>query len=204
MMKQLLTLLLLVVSIDSYCCDCKTISKEAEYANSDFIFLGEIITVNDQFFEIKTIEVFKGKTIKKIKSYISNCGIHPNKGEIWLLYSKKNDKKIFFISACGNSRSFTKPFVLSDVNLPPPPLNRTTFLNELNEKAYFKIALLQLKLDIVKLRQIRSQNKLIALRSSYDNLQNQIKLLKSIIVFITVFLLFFIFRWFKYRQLKLN
>ncbi|WP_163399223.1 hypothetical protein [Flavobacterium fluviatile] len=203
MIKQLLTLLLLVVSINSYCCDCKTISKEAEYATSDFIFLGEIITVNDQFFEIKTIEVFKGKTIKKIKSYISDCGIHPNKGEIWLLYSKKNDKNIFFISSCGNSRSFTKPFVLSDVNLPsPPPLNSTTLLNELNQKKYFKIALLQLKLDIEKLRQINAQNKLKTLRSSYDNLQNQIKLLKLIIISIIFVFLFFIFRWLKIRQLK--
>ncbi|BFM43869.1 hypothetical protein CFS9_25100 [Flavobacterium sp. CFS9] len=198
MIKQLLTLLLLIVSIDSYCCDCKTISKEEEYINSDLIFLGKIITVNDKFFEIKTLEVYKGKTIKKIKSYISDCGIHPHKGEIWLLYSKKNDKNAFFISTCGNSRSFSKPFILNDANLPPPPLfDSSVSLNELNEKNYFKIASLQLRLDILNLRENKRQNELIVLRSSCESLENRIELLKLILGSIIILVVFFVFRGLK-------
>ncbi|KAF2331986.1 hypothetical protein [Flavobacterium daemonense] len=200
MIKKLFTLLLSIISINSYCCDCKTISKETEYRNSDFIFLGKIISVNDKFFEIETLEVFKGKTIRKIKSYISDCSIYPNKGEIWLLYSKKNSKNAFFISACGNSRSFSKPFTINYTNLPPPPpLDIPEACNDLNGKNYFKIALLQLELDIAKLRQIRSQNKFIVLTNNYQSLQNQIKLLKLITVSIIIFVLFLIFRWRKIR-----
>ncbi|CAI2766940.1 hypothetical protein [Flavobacterium collinsii] len=200
MIKQLLILLLLVASIDSYCCDCKTISKETEYVNSDFVFLGKIISINDKFFEVKILEVFKGKEIKIIKSYISNCGIHPKKDEIWLLYSKKNADKTFFISTCGNSRSFSKPFILTDTSLPPPPpITKPTFLNQINEKSYFKIALLQLKLDIEKLRQIKYQNELIVLRKSHESQEKQMKLLKSVLVCVIGI---FLFRWLRVRKIK--
>ena len=140
MMKQFLTLFLLAVSFNSYCYDCKIISKEKEYVNSDFVFLGKITSVNDKYFEIKTLEVFKGKLFEKIRSYKSNGSIYPKKGEIWLLYSTEKGKNKFFISVCGNSRSFTKPFALSDANLPPPaPLHSPVFVNELNKKQLFRL-----------------------------------------------------------------
>lgn len=200
MIKHLLTLLLLTSSINSYPCDCKTISKETEYVKSDFIFLGRIINVTDKYFEVKTLEVFKGATIQKIISYTSSCSIYPKKGEIWLLYSKKNDKNSFFISTCGNSRSFTNPFVLNDANLPSPPsLDDSPYLNETVEKNYFKIALLELRLDIANLRQIRNQKNLIRFNNNYKTLKSELILLKSFLIVEIILLLFFIFLWSKFK-----
>lgn len=197
MMKQLLILGLFFFSVNLYCCDCKTIPKKKEYVNSNFIFLGKIISINDKYFDIEVLEVFKGKTIKTVRSYISDCSIYPNKGERWLLYSNINKENVCFISVCGNSRSFRNPFILKDVNLPSPPSNIPTLLDELKMQKNFEIALLELKLDVHKLRETKRENELIVFKRNYKCLENQIMILRIIVLGVILVFLFFVFRKYK-------
>ena len=198
-MKQLLIFIFALFAINSYSNDCKTISKEKEYNNSDCVLLGKITFVNDSYYEIKVLEVFKGKDFKNIRLYIGHNSIYPDLGETWLLYFNKSDKNDFYVSGCGNSRSFERPFI----DIPPPPLPKTDpYVNELNWKTYFKLAILELNLDISKLRQVKTQNKLISVINNYEILEKQMTLIRFILIVIIVILGCLLFR--SVKSLRLN
>ncbi|MBQ0910013.1 hypothetical protein KBJ98_14975 [Flavobacterium sp. F-328] len=198
-MKQLLIFILSLFAINSYSNDCKTISKEKEYNNSDCILLGKITFVNDSYFEIKVLEVYKGGNFKKIRSYIGHNSIYPDLGETWLLYFNKSDKNDFYVSGCSNSRSFERPFI----DIPPPPFPKTDpYFNELNWKTYFKLAILELNLDISKLRQVKTQNKLSSVINNYEILEKQMTLIKLLLIVIVVLLGYLFFRCRNYQKEK--
>lgn len=193
-MKKLLIILLTLFSVNLYCCDCKTISKEKEYDNSNLVFLGKIISVNSKYFEVKVLEVFKGKPQPIIKSFISDCTIYPNKGDVWLLYSNRYDGNEFYISSCGNSRSFRVPFNHNSSTFPKPPPNIDNDLIGLFSDINYNVALLELNSDIQELRLIKTQKALNDINNNFINFKKQVAIFKWII-FLSIAIIGFI----KYR-----
>ena len=66
-MKKHLVIILLLVSLKSFACSCKTKTlsewQKYELENSDYIFIGEVIEVNnsDFTFKIKVLESLVGR-----------------------------------------------------------------------------------------------------------------------------------------------
>ena len=110
MKNTIILIFVFLYNSNLYSCDCKTISKEKEHSISNLIILGKITSVNSIYFEVKVLEIFKGKTQLTVKFFVDYCSIYPIKGETWILYSQKNKDRKPYISVCGNSRSFNKPF----------------------------------------------------------------------------------------------
>ncbi len=185
-MKNLKFFILILFTVNSYCCDCKIISKVDQFNNSDFVFLGKITTVRADYFEVKVIEVFKGKIKSTIKSFINNCLIYPTEGEVWLLYVKSNDGNEFDISQCGNSRSFNKPHIYTISNIPPPPPNSNNYLIYLFSDSYYKMALIELNADISELRLIKTQNEMEKIKTKYKDLNSQFTFFKWILLLLII------------------
>ena len=190
-MKKLLILIIpLFFSINSFCFDCKIISKEYEYSVCDLIVLGEITRINPNFYEINVLEFFKGKTTNKIRFIVSNSTIHPNIGDTWLLYCRKNNKSQYYVNVCGNSRSFRFPFNQNGSNFPKPPPKINNNLIDMFSEINYDIALVELNSDITNLRLIKSQNELNEIHNNYDCLEGQVFYLKLILLlFFVVFCL---------------
>lgn len=173
----------LLFSINSYCFDCKIISKEHEYKDCDLVVLGKITSVNSIFFEINVLEFFKGRTTDKIRFRISNSTIHPTIGDTWLLYSRKNNKNEYYVSVCGNSKSFRFPFNQNGSNLPKPPPNINNNLIDMFSDINYNLALIELNSDITNLRLMKSQKELNEIHNNYDCLRGQVFYLKLILLF---------------------
>lgn len=201
-MKYLLAILMILISFNSYCCNCKTISKESEYMNSDFVLIGQILEVTASTFTVKPIELFKGDTLNNIVVSIDVCSIFPKENENWLIYTNKLDNGFFSISQCGWSRSLNL-HVFEKV--PPPPVNDKK-IDEIRTTFYFneRIAYLETQLDILSLRQIRISNDLNTnglKKSDYNKIEKLAKttfiLLVIIPTVLTLLILYVLLRKYK-------
>ena len=157
-MKYVFATLMVLISLNSYCCDCKTISKESEYMNSDYVLIGQILEVTASSFTVKPIEFFKGDTLNNLLVLIDVCSIFPQENENWLIFANKLDNDFFSISQCGWSRSLNLHIF---EKAPPPPVNDEK-IDEIRTTFYFneRISYLEAQLDILNLRQIRISNDL--------------------------------------------
>ena len=137
--------------------------QKTEITNSECIFIGEVIEINnsDLTFKIKVIESLDGgDAIGNL--YVGRnwkfCSPYVEKKGKWIVYGNIEDG-FLRLNMCGISRSFDNPIV--DVMIPPP----STEKNELERKKEFekfrtkniKIALSKLELEITALRKIRDQ-----------------------------------------------
>lgn len=132
-MKFLLTTIFLVLVItESFGCDCGPVRKineirKTEFAVTELIFIGEIISISSdkKEIQIKVKEVFKG-SISKTQLLIGQNNIYcepyvENTGE-WLIYGKIENGKLK-INICGLSRSLEKPYenrYFRYIQIPPP------------------------------------------------------------------------------------
>ena len=123
-MKKHLVIIIFLISIKSFACECaiKKLSEwqESELANSECIFIGEVIEVNDTdlTFKIKVTEsldggdatgnIYVGKNWRYCNPYVENNGK-------WIVYGHM-EEGFLRLNMCGISRSFDYPFV----NLIPP------------------------------------------------------------------------------------
>lgn len=123
-MRTLLTILLGLLYINGYSCDCysklwKPFTKE-NYNDSELIFLAEVGNeIQHGKFELKIIEVFKGETnsIKTIINPEDNyCFRKVQTGEKWLIYTNSDNTEIY-IDECSRSRDIEK----TKYSVPPPP-----------------------------------------------------------------------------------
>jgi hypothetical protein len=151
--KGLLIFLFVSFTTNLLACDCKTISKENDYNLSDFVFLGQVIEINDHSFKVYVQEVFKGDAVKSVQVFTDDCSIYPKRGEFWLMYSTKREDGYFYVSQCGWSRSFNNPFSVNSKNLPDPPIIGGQPNNTLNIQA----ALYEMQQDILSLRDIKDK-----------------------------------------------
>ena len=194
-MKNLIILILLLPVFKSFGCDCNYIPKEVEFQESNFIFIGKVISVESNFIVVKGQESFKGKLIDNIKIKIDYCSISPLKGELWLFYMTKTNNQ-YFVSSCGNSRSFNKPFLNNGLSIPPPSKNiLNNEILEIMDDLYFKNASIELKTDILDLRLIKTKNYLNTVDSHNKNLKSQIKYIKGCVLFIvSIAIIFFAYK----------
>lgn len=150
-------------------CDCKQQGdlKEAQkrnYENSELIFMGRVIELNDDgTFKFEILETFKGTEQRYIKlKQTHSCSVLPSEDEeYWLVYidELKNDEPII-ISSCGLSRSFRYPYLMNINDLPPPPPPTEAFLqleSEILMSEHRTKSLEILKAEIEQLRKWRSE-----------------------------------------------
>ena len=135
--RHILTLLLLLASIQIFCCDCKDLGpldslRTISYNHSDLVFLGELIEFDttDFTYTFEIVELFKGEVKKKLikGKYFDSCSKFPKEKCKWIVYAKIKDKNIIDISGCLASRSELSPTCVNCYT-PPPPLspNATEF-----------------------------------------------------------------------------
>lgn len=170
-MKYILTTLFFLFALDAFCCKCNTISKEFEFENSDYVFIGNVFMVADSYFLIKPLEFFKGSDLVNVKVEINECSILPKENEYWLIYTNEIGYGLFSVSQCGWSRPLNQSVI--DM-VPPPPINDKK-IDEIRTTVYFsdRLSILEAQLDILNLRQMKIyseiENKTIAKPDSSDN-----------------------------------
>ncbi len=152
----------ILISSNSSACTCKTKTlsewQKWEIENSECIFIGEVINVNqtDFTFNIKVTEsldggdavgnIYIGKNWKYCHPYVEKNGK-------WIIYG--NMKNGFLrLNMCGISRPFDKPSTLTSDHTPPPPksINEHNDLDKIRER-YLVKETKDLKLEIVALRE---------------------------------------------------
>ena len=154
----------------SFACTCaiKRLSdwQKSELENSECIFIGEVIKVNnsDLTFKIKVTEsldggdsignIYIGKNWKYCEPYVENKGK-------WIVYGNMEDG-FLRLNMCGISRSFEYP-VVNPVP-PSPELYEKNTTEKQRKKIYeklraenMKIAISDLELEITALRKRRDE-----------------------------------------------
>ena len=126
---RLLFGLMLIITIDSYGCDCKDFSsidslRNVSYAYSDFVFYGELIdfdTVNFTY-RFKIHEMFKGNVCDSIIEgrYYDSCSKFPRDKCNWIIYANLKENGLIDISQCLLSRSEIYPICIGCYIIPPP------------------------------------------------------------------------------------
>jgi len=154
----------------SFACTCaiKRLSdlQKSELENSECIFIGEVIEVNnsDLTFKIKVTEsldggdsignIYVGKNWKYCSPYVEKNGK-------WIVYGNM-EYGFLRLNMCGISRSFENPMVNP---IPPSPELYEENTSEKERKKIYeklsaenmKIAVSDLKLEIIALRKIRDE-----------------------------------------------
>ncbi|MFZ3576287.1 hypothetical protein [Tenacibaculum finnmarkense] len=128
MKKQILTILTILISTFVFACDCSETNPIMEFYSSEYVFEGKIISkvyAKDSLtykitFDISRhykngdlpkkleFEVFSKGRFNSEGKYIgigSNCDSHPEKGEVWLVYTSRYKGKFHFPSICSNSKN---------------------------------------------------------------------------------------------------
>jgi hypothetical protein len=189
MKKSILVLFLVLIVRIGYACDCKEFSKDVEFDRSNNIFIGEIISITENYIGVKVIENFKGNLTDVVLFNQSSCSISPELAEKWLIYTK-GDKELE-VTMCEWSRDLKHPE--NSIHYLPVVFidgNCREEIIRLNKKN----ASLELSLDLKNLREWKEIN------------QQQTFLIKNksvLIALIITFLLFLsIFLIIKNRQLK--
>ncbi len=163
---------LILVQLNSFACDCKSIEnlkeiQELSYQENELIFIGEAIGSNDDgTFQLRLIELLKGTLEDSVISGItkSSCSLHPNMHEIWLVYVNKNEDGTIEIYDCGLSRNFNSPYFISknhDIPIPPHP-NIRNDTDKLINHELLNLEIQKQLLEILK-------NEIIALRKKFEN-----------------------------------
>ncbi|EMR01174.1 hypothetical protein [Cesiribacter andamanensis] len=166
-MKYISLLLLLLLSMPSFSCDCKMVKdlmevQKHEFTYSDLVFIGEVVhsDINSGTYQLKIVELFKGKSKSKfICVTAGTCSPLPEKEDgFWLVYANILDVGTIRVDGCGLSRSFRFPYTQSSESpVPPPPRpTKDLMMDELKgliiESEYRNKALQVLKEEIELLR----------------------------------------------------
>jgi hypothetical protein len=89
-------------------------AQKQNYEDSDLIFIGQLIELNDDgTFKFEILETFKGTERKYVElQQDHSCSILPSEDEkYWLVYiDEPTDGETVTISSCGLSRSFRYPY----------------------------------------------------------------------------------------------
>lgn len=167
-----ITLFLILVNYNTYSCNCKleklTNLQNKEIENSECIFIGEVISIIDNTYEIVVHESLDGNE-KKGEVIIGKnhefCSPNINSKGKWLIYG--NIKNGFLeTNICGISRSFEYPENNFHTSIPKlvPSMNEKEHLEFKKESRFEKWkeknkknAQLQLKLEIIRLRNLFSK-----------------------------------------------
>ena len=191
MKKSCYIIILIFIAKLGYACDCKQFSSVEEFGFSKDVFIGKIIKVDTEMFQVEVLEKFKGSLNQIVSFKHNDCSIDPKMGERWLIYTNADGS---YVSFCGWSRNLENPE--ESIQYMGPVLltledAKREILTLKKEKAT-----LELKLDLIKLRE-----------SKYDITSkpiNSIQQMKCglIIILLTFFILSTIYLFLKNRQLR--
>jgi|JI9StandDraft_1071089.scaffolds.fasta_scaffold74770_3 hypothetical protein len=167
-MRTHLTILLTLLTISTWACDCKIKSlkenQDLSYNYAQLIFIGDVVEIDTTTgnYKIEIVEILKGKSKAKIVkgTAMTSCSGFPGLGR-WIIYAESFDGDTIEFSSCGMSRSFSDPqyVMISDYTYPLPPkdlsemkstdihLDLLTKILTIKEKA-----LSDLKTEIIDLR----------------------------------------------------
>ena len=124
-MKALLTFIItLTVSIQAFSCECPEYNlhefDSQSYEWSDVVLTGEIVQTGEEY-QIKVIEVFKGKVENKALFVLTTgdeevliCTFYPHRKGEYLLYLKKtaiNGKPFYYSMECMGSRLLNSEYL---------------------------------------------------------------------------------------------
>jgi len=180
-MRTILLIIFLSLTYNSISCDCKTISKEFDYANSDFVFIGKVINVTEETFTVKAIEIFKGKLIDTLVVRTNNCSIYPKMDEIWLLYACKTSQGEATVSSCGWSRNMQDVFKTSMYPLPMPQKSASPN-DEVLKNIYSLCAGEELHFDIMSFRNQKINEEFKVLKTNLSEVEKKVLILQRIIL----------------------
>lgn len=119
-MRTIILIGLLILSFDSYCCSCRRVGILKDQKQSDLVFKGQVIEINElkseetvtgtdykveyrRFeFTIQVTKIYKGKKSKEIGDEITiittggggDCGYRFDLGVNYLVYAYKTDRKL--------------------------------------------------------------------------------------------------------------
>ncbi|PHQ28867.1 hypothetical protein [Leeuwenhoekiella nanhaiensis] len=170
-MKKYIAIILLLTSFKGIACTCaiKKLSElqKSEIENSECIFIGEVIEVNesDLTYKVKVTEsldggdkvgtVYTGKNWKYCSPYISELGK-------WIIYGHM-EGGFLRLNMCGISRSFENP-IMNPIPLPSPELFEKNITEKERKKIFDKMqaenmknALSDLELELKVLRKRRNE-----------------------------------------------
>lgn len=197
--NAILVILFLMICRDSFSCDCKNFSRFEEYQLSEIVMLGKVTHVIQKEFSIIPFEIFKGEINNSTINFIiaDDCSINPIEGEIGLYYAIKNENS-YYISSCGYSRSFKRPYHNNYVP-PPPPINMPDYLLFYLDQLNYERALSELYFDINTLRQMKMEDKLktihndiLKIEGGEDNIISNLLYVKWSVQILIAIMLFFI------------
>ncbi|NDV15659.1 hypothetical protein GO009_06435 [Muricauda sp. TY007] len=132
-MKYSIYILFLILTLTSAkvnACTCKTPKnlkalQDYEFENSEFVLIGKVLKIdlNNNTFQVKIIESFKGEEKGKIYNgiYDKYCSPIIDKKGKWLIYGNLNSEKLITINTCGLTRSFESPENNISATYPPVP-----------------------------------------------------------------------------------
>lgn len=172
-MKSILLLGFCLYTLNGFCVDCKSLSKAEEYKYSDLIFIGTVTGEEERHYTVDVEEMFKGEVSTSITIHREQSP-RMNKGEQWLIYALQRGDSIF-IDPCSGSKSFTWPYGLHDINrveVPPSYFNNKS-MSYILETVWDKAALSEFYYDIIGLRQLKTQQDIVAILETNKQLSDQ-------------------------------
>jgi hypothetical protein len=120
--NKILILFLILVNITiSYGSDCLKQSKHEIFDVADFVFIGQILEVNTNSYEIKVFEMFKGHPPVHLQGQLEPDVVRPKIGELWLFYAQHLKDNKIIAGRCSGTKSFDWPHGIHDISFPHPP-----------------------------------------------------------------------------------
>lgn len=188
--------LLIIMHTSLFSFNCKRMNiedaKQINYINSDVIFIGEAIKVEQTVIVFRVMEFLKGNVNVFCKVQIES-NLYINIGDKCLIYANyQNESNRLVIDECSISRSFNNPLILHVYDLPPPPMN---FQDDIEKfKNEMKFLELQAKIDLIEeVGWLRSKKN----KEVFEIFKNKIHQTTKYLLYIFSFLFILILLFFK-------
>lgn len=201
--KPILLILLFALSYNSYACICISDRMkhwlprvQRDYATSELVFMGEVISVGEQGYKVKVIDVFKGNISPDtilIAEYDS-CSWLASKG-LCMVYGNISDKGTLEVSGCSISRNLGGLFLVKPI--PTPPLVEDYFTEKANDELQAEGLPILARKWLIELSMLRMFRKI---QKEYQAAENN----KDILIYIALSFLAFVATLCYYVLRKLN
>lgn len=116
-MKKIFLILCLFFSLEIWTCSCEYIPPIVEFLNSDYVFKAKIENISkENLISFEVLETYKGtihqQKIEALTSFMkkTSCEWEAQKGEIWLVFARKEGETFRFSSVCSNSKKVSADY----------------------------------------------------------------------------------------------
>lgn len=122
LIKKLLLCFFMLITKETFSCECISTPLLENYQSSDFIATIKILKVTQDAnnkdyhdFDFELINLYKGASISKlkIKSVLnSSCSFLPSENTTWLIFASKDNNGFLSFGACSGSQQIDQKFDL--------------------------------------------------------------------------------------------